>query len=264
MATNDSVAKTLIVAVTLCVVCSVLVSTAAVALKDRQEANKALDMQKKILQAAGLFDPDEDVEGGVDFDALFSKIETVVVGLATGDRVSDSAASALTPALQREAARDRARSVEIPLERDFASIKRREKLSLAYLLRENGELAKVILPVYGKGLWGTMYGLLALKGDLDTISALVFYEHVETPGLGGEVENPRWMAQWDGKRVRGDGDEIRIRVIKGSVDEVRPDAIHQVDGLSGATITSRGVTGLLRFWLGEDGFGPFLRKLKGA
>ncbi|MOA31350.1 Na(+)-translocating NADH-quinone reductase subunit C [compost metagenome] len=113
----------------------------------------------------------------------------------------------------------------------------------------------------GYGLWSTLYGFLALKGDLNTVVGLGFYQHGETPGLGGEVDNPKWKALWNGKSLFDEQGQLAIQIIKGSVDAQSPNASHQVDGLAGATLTSKGVHNLLHFWLGENGFGPFLAKL---
>ena len=110
-----------------------------------------------------------------------------------------------------------------------------------------------------KGLWGTLYGYLALKSDLETIQGITFYQHKETPGLGGEVDNPRWKAQWDGVQLYDEDGEPAAMVFKGPAPS---DNQFAVDGLSGATITSRGVTNLVRFWASEDGYGPFLKKLQ--
>ena len=107
-----------------------------------------------------------------------------------------------------------------------------------------------------------MYGFLALDADLRTIRGFGFYEHGETPGLGGEVDNPLWKSQWQGKLAFDEAWETRITVLKGKVNPNNPNAQFQVDGLSGATITARGVRDLLKFWLGEDGFGPFLAKMR--
>jgi Na+-transporting NADH:ubiquinone oxidoreductase subunit C len=88
-----------------------------------------------------------------------------------------------------------------------------------------------------------------------------FYQHAETPGLGGEVDNPLWKGLWKGKTLfDGDG-ELAVEIIKGGIDPQSPKAEHQVDALAGATLTSNGVNNLLHFWLGENGFGPFLEKL---
>ena len=124
-----------------------------------------------------------------------------------------------------------------------------------------GDIDKIILPIRGYGLWSTLYGFIALEADGNTVAGLGFYEHGETPGLGGEVDNPRWKAVWPGKQVYRDG-EVAIALIKGAVDTSSANAPWQVDGLAGATLTARGVTNLVQFWLGENGFEPFLNNLK--
>ncbi len=249
---NDSVSKTFIVAFLLCVVCSVIVSTAAVSLRPIQETNKLLDMKKNILSAASLY------EEGTDIEAVYREsIEAKIVDLSTGSYVSDVDAETFD---QKKRAKDPAQSVEI--ENDLAGIGRRSTLASVYLVKEGSRVTRIILPVHGKGLWSTLYGFLALDVDLNTIKALSFYSHAETPGLGGEVDNPKWKALWDGKKAFGSQGQPEIAVIKGKVDPANSHAEHQVDGLSGATITSRGVSNLLAYWLSEDGFGKFLNRLQ--
>jgi Na+-transporting NADH:ubiquinone oxidoreductase subunit C len=252
---NESVGKTVTVAVSVCVVCSIFVSTAAVKLRPIQERNKALDMQKNILVAAGLIKEGEEA----DYAELFKQIEARVIDLDTGDYVEGISPKEFNP---RKAAKDPDQSVRIPEDEDLAKIKRRAKYSLVYFVRRGGSIQRVILPVYGKGLWSTMYGLLALDTDLNTVASFSFYEHGETPGLGGEVDSKKWKEQWRGKEVFGPDWQPDIQVVKGTVDPNSPNADHQVDGLSGATLTARGVQNLLRFWLGPDGYGPFLEKLR--
>jgi Na+-transporting NADH:ubiquinone oxidoreductase subunit C len=153
--------------------------------------------------------------------------------------------------------------VVLTKEQDIASIKRRAKYATVYLVKdEQGKLQKVILPVYGYGLWSTLYGFLALQGDINTVVGLGFYEHAETPGLGGEVDNPAWKAQWVGKKIFDDQGNIAIRVTKSPVAESDPRAVYDIDALSGATLTSNGVNNLVHFWVGPDGFGPYLQKLR--
>jgi Na+-transporting NADH:ubiquinone oxidoreductase subunit C len=108
-----------------------------------------------------------------------------------------------------------------------------------------------------------LYGFVALESDANTIAGLGFYEHGETPGLGGEVDNPRWKALWEGKRAYRDG-QVAINVAKGAVNPQSSGANWQVDGLSGATLTSRGVSNLVQFWLGAEGFQPYLTNLRGG
>jgi Na+-transporting NADH:ubiquinone oxidoreductase subunit C len=128
---------------------------------------------------------------------------------------------------------------------------------MTYAVRQEGDLRLLILPVSGEGYQSTLYGYLALDGDLNTIQALSFYEQGETPGLGAQVEDPAWQAQWKGKRVRDTGGTMRVRVAGGDAQTE-----FEVDGISGATYTSDGVTNLLRFWLGPDGFGPYLERIQ--
>jgi len=250
---NDGIRKTLLVAFALCIVCSVVVSTAAVLLKPAQEANKTLDRKRNILAAAGM------LQEGVSIDEQFAQIQTRVVDLRNG-RFTDAVDPASYEPLR--AARDPSRSMNLSKNEDIAGIGRREDYALVYLVEtEDGELDKVILPVRGYGLWSTLYGFIALESDINTVAGLGFYEHGETPGLGGEVDNPRWKSQWPGKQVYRDG-EVEIALAKGSVDPSSADAPWRVDGLSGATLTARGVTQLVQFWLGEQGYEPFLNKLK--
>ena len=253
MSSNDKTSKILLVALSLCLVCSVIVSTAAVLLKPAQEANKSLDKKRNILQAAGMLDPD------VSIDEQFASVNTRVVDLRTGKFTDDVDPERYD---QRKAAKDPAQSLKLDSDQDMAKISRRENYAVIYLVEgEGGELDKIILPVHGYGLWSTLYGFVALEADANTVAGIGFYEHAETPGLGGEVDNPRWKALWPGKQVYKDG-TVKIGLVKGSVDPAGANADWEIDGLSGATLTARGVTNLVQFWLGEDGFEPFLENLR--
>ncbi|MNT20289.1 Na(+)-translocating NADH-quinone reductase subunit C [compost metagenome] len=145
---------------------------------------------------------------------------------------------------------------------DIAGIKRQERFSTVYIVQKEGELETLILPVRGYGLWSTLHGFIAVKGDLNTVVGMGFYQHGETPGLGGEVDNPKWKGQWPGKTLFDEEGKPVVQIVKGSVDPQSPEAKHQVDGLAGATLTSKGVENLLRFWLGQNGFGPFIANLR--
>ncbi len=250
---NDSRTKTVLVALLLCLVCSVIVSTAAVSLKPLQEANKALDKKRNILQIADMMRED------VSIDEAFELIEARVVDLKTGEYIDS-----VDPAVydQRKAAKDPAASRPLSKDEDIASIRRRADQATVYLVRDEEKLETIILPIHGYGLWSTMYGFIALEGDARTISGFGFYEHAETPGLGGEIDNPQWKAQWPGKLVYDDSGDVAIEVMKGAVGDTTPNLQYKVDGLAGATLTSRGVTNLLRFWLGEQGFKPYLQRIR--
>jgi Na+-transporting NADH:ubiquinone oxidoreductase subunit C len=254
VASNESIKKVLTVAVSLCLVCSVVVSSAAVLLRDAQEANKARDMKRNILAAAGL------LEKGATVEEQFENVETRVIDFETG-----TFTEAVDPAKyeQRKAAKAPGTSEALTAEEDIADIQRQEEYGLVYLVYEGDELSKVILPIRGYGLWSTLYGFLALEADLNTVAGIGFYEHGETPGLGGEVDNPLWKAKWEGKKVYDeDFADPALSVIKGQVEPGAPRARYRVDGLSGATLTTRGVDNIIQFWLGERGYSEFLSNLR--
>lgn len=250
---NDTIKKTLTVAVLLCIVCSVLVSTAAIKLKPLQEKNKALSTKKNILQAAGL------MEEGKNVDQLFKKIQVKIVDLASGE-FDDSIDAAKYD--QKAAAKDPARSIQIASDQNIAKIGRRAKKAPVFLVQEEGKLKTIILPIHGKGLWSTMYAFLALEGDANTVKGFTFYDQGETPGLGGEVENPLWKQQWVGKKMFDKDWNLAVEILKGKVNPRNPEAIHQADGLSGATLTTVGVNNLMHYWLSDNGFGKFLSRIR--
>ncbi len=251
MANNDTIRKTLIVALSLCVVCSVVVSTAAVMLKPMQEQNVAEDRERNILAAAGMY------EEGVDIETQFAQISARAVDLRSGEFVDIDPESIN----QLEAVRDNALSDALESDEDIARLGRREHTAVVYIVGDSEKPDVVILPVRGAGLWGPMYGFLALEQDLNTVVGLGFFQHKETPGLGGEVDNPRWKRLWPGKRAFDEDGDLAITIIKGVADRGGPNIDYQVDGLSGSTLTSRGVNNLVRFWLSDNGFGPFLDNL---
>lgn len=251
---NDSLEKTVAVALSICFVCAILVSLSAVALRPIQAHNKALDMKRNILDVAGLLNED------VDIDTAFSeKIEAKIVDLATGEYVEGMDVAAYD---QRKAAKDPAENIVIPSDQDIASIKTKAKLAKVYLVKSGEALQSIILPVHGYGLWSTMYGFLSLDADGQTVQSINFYDQAETPGLGGEVVNPNWRALWKGKKVYDESGEPALSLIKGVVDESRPGSEFQVDGLAGATLTSTGVTNLVRYWMGAEGFATYLNKVR--
>lgn len=256
--------------VAICLVCSVLVSSAAVGLRARQERNALLDRQKKVLTVAGLIEEGENV-GAAEVQALFDqRIRPVVVDLEAAEVVESMDPTTFD---QQKAKKDPERSEPAP--DNQAGIQRVPEHALVYYvsrtdMAEDGEgfeLEQYIFPVEGKGLWSTLYGYIALAPDGNEIRGLTFYQHGETPGLGGEVDNPAWKAKWPKRLAYGprgiavaDYEDPKIEVIKGQAGSVVKDP-YRVDGLSGATITSKGVSHLIRFWLGEHGFGPFIKKV---
>jgi Na+-transporting NADH:ubiquinone oxidoreductase subunit C len=246
--------KTITVAGLLCLICSLLVSVTVVSLKPQQVKNKELDMKKNILMSAGL------IKAGDDIEEAFKTVETIIVDFETGAKVSDINANTYD---QVRANKDPQFMEKIPTAVDVGGISTRPKYAKVYLTRnESGAVKEVILNIWGKGLWSTMYGFIALESDAKTIKGFAYYSQGETPGLGGEVDNPNWKQQWIGKKLYDDNDAVAFEVAKGTVDNTHGLAQYKVDGLSGATITSNGVTSSMKYWFGDHGYKKFLNAVR--
>ena len=232
---NDSVLKTLGVAFAICLVCSLIVSFAAVSLRDLQNENALNNKSIKILQAAKIYDESIDVR------TQFDKLEMKFVDFETGKILNSYKDFKIEEYDQLKSTRDSNLSKPLSAADDIAIIKNRENVGKFFIVRDqNNNIDKLILPIRGYGLWGTLFGYVAIEEDFNTVAGLEFYEHKETPGLGAEVDNPRWKALWPGKKIYKD-DEVVLSVIKGKVQTGDVNSNYKVDGLSGATLTSRGV-----------------------
>ncbi len=255
--TEESPLKPFYSVLVLAFVCSALVAGAAVGLRPLQEVNQQLDQKKNILQAAGIF------QDRVAVEKQFQVVEPRIVELATGQFVSpegidpenyDQDKAALHAVLGRPLAQNE----------DPAKLRRVEKFAIVYLIQdgEKGQYSQIILPVRGKGLWSTMYAYVALSADAATINGISFYAHGETPGLGGEIENKRWQQGWQGKQVYAADGSVGIHLVKGKAPVKGKQAAYAIDGLSGATMTAKGVSNMLQFWFGDHGFKPFLQRMQ--
>jgi Na+-transporting NADH:ubiquinone oxidoreductase subunit C len=234
----------------ICLVCAALVSISAIGLKPLQQANKLLDKQTKILEASGLIE-----KAGTDIVGTYAKfVEAKMIDLNSGAIIEGN-----TDMFdERSDARDESKSIKPA--NDMAGINRRANNAVIYLVRdEQGQLDTIVLPIIGSGLWDLMYGFIGLAPDLNTVRSVVYSDLKETPGLGAEVLNPKWKALWPGKKMYNEQGEAAIQLVKGGAKE---GDVHGVDALSGATLTSNGVTRTLRFWLGTEGYGPFVAKFK--
>ncbi len=257
---KDGLGNILFIAIAVCLVCSVIVSGAAVALKPQQQKNRELDQKQNILRAAGMLPSDAVVDAqGRSVEEIFARFTVRAVDLDTGEFVDDVNAASYDPI---RAARDPNASMSLSDEQDTVTIGRRENVSVVYIMEGEDGIEKLVLPVRGYGLWGTLLGYLALDGDLQTISGLGFYDHKETPGLGGEVDNPNWKAKWVGVRLYDEANAPSVAIVKSRSAKGSDAAAFEVDALSGATFTTRGVENLVNFWAGELGFGPFIQKLR--
>lgn len=254
MKSNDSIGKTLLVVLVLCLVCSIVVAGSAVGLKPRQQEQRALDKQRNILAVAGLMQDNMSADAVAEVYA--ARVTPRLVDLKSG-ALLDSDPAKFNQGL---ALKDPQQSVTLEASQDPAGIKRRSNVVEIYLIKdEKQQIQEIVLPVYGNGLWSMMYAFVALDTDGRTIKGVTYYDQGETPGLGGEIENPNWRAQFVGKRVLDDNGQPALRVMKGAAPQ---GDLYAVDGLSGATLTANGVQHSFNFWMGEMGFGPFLKQVR--
>ncbi len=252
---EHSVRHTVIFTALLCVAFSVLVSAVAVGLRDRQVENQRLDRIQNVLTAAGLKEADESLSREELTQRFETGLEARLVDLSTGEYVDGDAVNFD----QRKASKDPAQSQLAPDNR--AKVRRVPNQAVVYLVKDGDQTTGLVLPIEGYGLWSTLYGYLALEADARTVKGITYYSHGETPGLGGEVDNPRWKSLWPGRLAFDESGKPALRVAKGQAGPPETDP-YRVDGLAGATITANGVTNMLEFWLGRDGFGAYIDKYK--
>ena len=234
----------------LCLLCSILLSFASVGLKDRQLANAQLDQQKSVLMACRIITANDTISAD-EIRAKFATITPKVIALDT-----DTYAEGVD---DEKFVQDDAPMIKAPP--NAAQLNEIHNLIKIYQVEKEGKLDMLVLPISGKGLWGTLYGYLAISSDTNTIRGITYYNHKETPGLGGEVDNPTWKSYWPDRKIYDENWDVAIHVIKGAAESPATDP-HKINGLSGATITSRGVTNMLQFWLGDDGYGPYLKSIR--
>ncbi len=162
----------------------------------------------------------------------------------------------------REAASDPERSAPIPSEADRAQIGRRARHAVVYLAWDGDRLHRIVLPVYGMGMWSTIRGLVALENDFNTIAGATFYEQAETPGVGDRITRADWLAKWQGRKIYDGKGVPQFAIAAGEVEPGSASALHNVDGISGATVTTDAVTAMMRFWFGPWGYQGLLEHLR--
>ncbi len=270
---KDSTFNTFKVAILLCLVCSLLVSATAIGLMEIQKTNVALDKKKNILTVAGYTPEEVKKMSKKDIEEIFKgenesiQILDIVVDLETGLEVSNddlkekTGFDSVVDFDQEKIVKQEGLGSEIEGGVNIG-LRKRENYSHVYVVKDKKKdlITRYVFPVKGKGLWSTLMGYIAVDASFKQIEGLTFYSHKETPGLGGEVDNPKWKKLWEGRMLFSeDGQVANDYVVKGSPDESNRNA---VAGLSGATITSKGVSNLVRYWMGEEGFGKFISEVQ--
>lgn len=244
---NESRTKTVLVAFLVSAVCAALVSGATVVLRPIQAANRAAEEQARIEAL---------VQGIPGMAALLEQsggaLSTVVIDLETGRAARD-----VTPQTLDATLNDPANWSAIEAGQDLAGLGQRPDFAQIFLLRDDDQVSLALLPMSGRGYGGRIDALLAIRGDTNTIAGIAITGHSETPGLGGRIEEASWQAGFPGTELRDESGEMRFRVARGPAS-----GVHEVDGITGATRTGRGVTHMVRFWLGPAGYGPLLQAIR--
>jgi len=255
---NDSPQKALLVVFLVALVCSILVSVASVTLKPIQQRNQLVERSRNVIALTGL------VENGISLstDEILEAVDRLDIRVLNID--TGTFADEINPAEfnAHAALNDPERSIAIPSNEDVANLSRRSSYEVIYLVWNGNEFSRVILPIVGQGMWSTIRGFIALESDLNTIAAVSFYEQAETAGLGDQIQRPDWLAQWQNRKLFDNRGNFRFRTGPGTISPDSPAAAHQVDSLSGATVTSDAVTQIIAYWFGPNGYQIFLDNLK--
>lgn len=250
---NDSILKTFLVTFLLCLVCSVLVCMAALVRIDREAYNQLLETRKTVLAAGGY---EQQIEEGASEEELFNNFEMKMLDISAGEITTAIDAKEYNP---KDAMDNPDMVVDIPAASDVAGMKQRPKYARIFVDTTNGQ---VVLPINGPGMWGPIFAYIGVKADGNTVNGLKFYQHAETPGLGAEIEKPKFLNQWVGKELYSDSGNLAIKVVKnGKYDANSADAIHTIDGLAGATVTGSKVQAFVQYWFSDHGYGKYLATL---
>jgi Na+-transporting NADH:ubiquinone oxidoreductase subunit C len=255
---NDSPAKAILVVLGTAFVCSLLVTIAAVRLKPIQRAYQDLERNRFIVGISGLASAGQKLEDS-DVVDLFRELDPLLIDIDAGK--IDGSMNPLTFD-QRAAAGDPELGVAIPSELDSASLSRRSRYATVFVVGERSTPQRIVLPMHGQGMWSTLYGYLALEGDMNTIADVTFYEQGETAGIGDQILDSGWQARWRGRKLYGADGVLAFRIGDGVIDDASPAAEHQVDAIAGATVTTNAVTALVQYWFGPHGFGPYLQNMQ--
>ena len=254
---KDSPRNAIVVVLLTAVLCSSIVSAAVVMLRPIQLNNMMLERSRNIMQLTGLLEEGVEPEDEQMLE-LYAGLDRRIVHIDMGEFDDSLDPDAFD---KRRAVNDPELGTRIPSDLDLASLGRRSRFAPVYMVWSEDDLERVILPVRGAGMWSMLYGYISLESDLNTIAGMTFYEQQETPGLGDQITHEHWLEQWRGRRIFDDSGGIAFRVSEGQMEAGSDAARHQVDALTGATITGNSVTALIQYWFGPHGYGAFLDNL---
>ena len=249
---EETLVRTLSVATGIALACALMVSTAVYFLRPMQLAYADLERNRIIVEAAGLAPRDSGLSDRT-VVGRFVDLQVRVVDLETGQFTEDVDAQLYD---QRTASADPEMSVAIPEPLDLAGLGRRARYAPVYLVTDGGRIDRIVLPIHGQGMWSTLYGYLTLQSDFNTVAGIRIFEHGETAGIGDRIQDPAWQGEWVGRRLYDEAGALRFRVVRNA------NPPFEVDVISGATVTAEAVGNLVRYWLGEHGYGPLLDRLR--
>tara|TARA_Y100001937_G_scaffold112525_2_gene160192 strand:- start:4137 stop:4997 length:861 start_codon:yes stop_codon:yes gene_type:complete len=247
-------------AIAVCLFASVVLAVASTALKPAQTQQVRLDIIQNILSVAGYSAEDMKGKSPADIIDLYEKkFEVLLIDKNNTPVQRSEMEKELQTLGYKEAELAEMKTFEL-LEVYNAKLKLLAKragetveqydkgIKVVYLYKPEGEIKYYIIPIEGNGLWGMMYGYIALKTDLNTVAGIRFYKHIETPGLGAELAKPSHNEKWIGKKILDeDGKLVSVKVAKGDAEQSHAQEIeHYVDGISGATLTAKGINEFLK------------------
>jgi Na+-transporting NADH:ubiquinone oxidoreductase subunit C len=208
------------------VVCGGLLAFAAVSLKPAQDFNIAQEQKKNILSSVITLSETDDV------DAIYNKrVKAFVLDYAGNVVAGKKAPDVVVASEYKKAPKDR--------------------LLPVYEFRSEADTSKVeyaVMPVYGYGLWNNIWGFVAVKSDFSTVQGVRFKHAGETPGLGARIESEEIQERFKGKTIFDNGTLTSVAIQKGEGHDYS-DNPHKVDGMSGATLTGKGVNNMLKDYL---------------
>ncbi|MBE51083.1 MAG: NADH:ubiquinone reductase (Na(+)-transporting) subunit C [Flavobacteriales bacterium] len=234
-------------AIIMVVIVALILSFVAITLKEAQNKNKELEKKQNILKAIGVKDISRE-QSNLEYNNYIKK---EIVLNYKGEKINEYRSSyidSLTNLSDDESLKilneiNKTRAFSIKLKKEIKLPLEEQKFPL-YIGIDNNNEEKYIIPLEGKGLWGPIWGFISLNPDLNTVFAAVYDHKAETPGLGAEINTSWFQERFIGKEIYENSSNklVSIEVTK---KEISSDDYHKVNGISGGTITSDGVTNML-------------------